>query len=112
LISSCILVAVSNLACSVIIATGLMAVVDDSILSRWPPAKKAGTYTRPVTPARPQTAPGAATTATTATGNAIVSKNNTLSVPQPRTKAIVHGLLNKAHALGPLRLRGHTVLAY
>ncbi|KAL6796669.1 hypothetical protein J3E68DRAFT_311530 [Trichoderma sp. SZMC 28012] len=97
----------------VIIATGLIAVVDDSILSRWPPAKKAGTYTRPVTPARPHTAPGATATATTAPSTAVVSKNITVSVPQPRTKALVHGLLNKAHALGPLRnLRGHTVLAY
>ncbi|KAK4069583.1 uncharacterized protein Triagg1_7007 [Trichoderma aggressivum f. europaeum] len=97
----------------VIIATGLIAVVDDSILSRWPPAKKAGTHTRPTTPARPHTAPGATATATAAPSTAVVSKNITVSAPQPRTKALVHGLLNKAHALGPLRnLRGHTVLAY
>lgn len=98
---------------SVIIATGLMALVDDSILSRWPPAKKAGTYSRPVTPARPHTAPGATTTATAAVGNATtVVNNHTVSVSQPRTKTLVHGLLNKAQTFSPLRLRGHTVLAY
>lgn len=96
----------------VIIATGLMALVDDSILSRWPPAKKAGTYSRPVTPARPHTAPSAATTATAAVGNATTVNNHTVSVSQPRTKMLVHGLLNKAQTFSPLRLRGHTVLAY
>ncbi|KAL7925664.1 hypothetical protein ACQKWADRAFT_197371 [Trichoderma austrokoningii] len=94
----------------VIIATGLMALVDDSILSRWPPAKKAGTYSRPVTPARPLTAPSAAATATPV--NATTVNNHTVSVSQPRTKTIVHGLLNKAHAFSPLRFRGHTVIAY
>lgn len=89
-----------------------MALVDDSILSRWPPAKKAGTYSRPVTPARPHTAPGATMTATAAVGNATTVNNHTVSVSQPRTKTLVHGLLNKAQAFSPLRLRGHTVLAY
>lgn len=91
-----------------------MALVDDSILSRWPPAKKAGTYSRPVTPARPHTAPNAnaATTATAAVGNATIVNNHTVSVSQPRTKTLVHGLLNKAQTFSPLRLRAHTVLAY
>jgi hypothetical protein len=94
------------------VATGLMALVDDSILSRWPPAKKAGTYSRPVTPARPHTAPGATATATAVVRNATVIKNNVVSLSQPRPRTLVHGLLNKAHTLSPLRLRGHTVLAY
>ncbi|RFU77527.1 hypothetical protein TARUN_4741 [Trichoderma arundinaceum] len=97
----------------VMIATGLMALVDDSILSRWPPAKKAGTYTRPVTPARPHTAPGTTTTiAAASAGTTTTTKNNIVSAPQPRPKTLVHGLLNKAQTLSPLRLRGHTVLAY
>lgn len=91
-----------------------MALVDDSILSRWPPAKKAGAHTRPVTPARPQSAPVATATvaAAAADENTAVSKNITVSAPQPRPKAIVHGLLNRAQAFRPLRLRAHTVLAY
>ncbi|KAL6883071.1 hypothetical protein HDV57DRAFT_471816 [Trichoderma longibrachiatum] len=95
----------------IIIATGLMALVDDSILSRWPPAKKAGTYTRPVTPARPHTAPGATTT-TVAAPRIVVTKNTAVSAPHTRPRMLVHGLLNKAHTLSPLRLRGHTIVAY
>lgn len=88
-----------------------MALVDDSILSRWPPAKKAGTYTRPVTPARPHTAPGATTT-TVAAPRIVVTKNTAVSAPHTRPRMLVHGLLNKAHTLSPLRLRGHTIVAY